>query len=309
MGVNQKMKLYNIYRICKQNVDCVKSYTIKKNAKTLHYEIDNWVKLKNVFDIICKIPSFKNCVLDYIKAVPVLVREDVSPQIDPTTAQNLNGKLKIIYNKMDTIIDLYESMNLDNGGKNGIDIKLPQCEYLDDYVSNLQDLNFIFSQCPFLRCEGEIFKFESVDVGSNWLKLTIATTTTCVLLNNVAALVDKAFILRSHYIEIQQQEEMLKSIQIKNELTKEQIETFKLIRSTYTNAAISLLENDLGELKDSEERDKAERSLEKLADLLNKGCEIYATLDSPEEIQTLFPEIQGSLELSDDIIKYIEEKE
>ena len=43
--------------------------------------------------------------------------------------------------------------------------------------------------------------------------------------------------------------------------------------------------------------------------LLDKGCEIYATLDAPEDVQLLFPEIQENLELPESIIKYIEEKE
>lgn len=209
---------------------------------------------------------------------------------------------------MQTIIDLYENMNISNGG-NGVDIKMPPCDDLKDYISYLKDIDFIFSQCPFLQYENEIIKFDSVDVGSNWLKFAIATTSTCMILTGVAALVDKALILRSHYISIQQQEETLKSIQIKNELSKEQIETFNLLRATYMKDAISSLEKDLGELDNPEERDKAERSLEKLELLLEKGCEIYATLDSPEEIQSLFPEIQGNLELPDNIMKYLEEKE
>ena len=75
------------------------------------------------------------------------------------------------------------------------------------------------------------------------------------------------------------------------------------------DAAVSILEKDLGNLKDPEERDKAERSLEKMVDLLDKGCEIYATLDSPDEIQALFPELQNNLELPDNIVKYLEDKE
>lgn len=118
-----------------------------------------------------------------------------------------------------------------------------------------------------------------------------------------------ALILRSHYISIEQQEETLKSIQLKNELTSAQIETFNLLRKTYMNTAISLLENDIGKLDNPEERDKAERSLEKLELLLERGCEIYATLDAPEEIQALFPEIQGNLELPDNIMNYLEDKE
>lgn len=308
MGVNQKMKLYNVYRLCKQNIEKFNDYVAKKNEKTGLYIIYNWNNIKQSLELIKKIPSFRNCVNDYIYSVPVLVRENVSAEFDHTTAQKVNSKLNVIINKMQIIIDLYESMNLGDGG-NGIDIKMPPCDDLKDYISYLKDIEFIFSQCPFLQCENEILKFESVDVGSNWLRLTIAATSTCMILNNTAALIDKALILRSHYASIRQQEETLKSIQLKNELTKEQIETYNLLRSTYTNAAISLLENDLGELKDPEERDKAERSLEKLANLLDKGCEIYATLDSPDEVKVLFPEIQSNLQLPDNIAKYIEEKE
>ncbi len=208
---------------------------------------------------------------------------------------------------METIIDLYEGMNIGEGG-NGIDIKMPPCDDLKDYILYLKDIDFIFTQCPFLQCENEILKFESVDVGSNWLKFVVTSATTCMILNNTAALVDKALILRSHYISIQQQEEMLKSIQLKNELTSAQIETFNLLRKSYVDAAISSLENDCGKIDNPEERDKAERALEKLEILLEKGCEIYATLDSPEETQALFPEIQGNLELPDNIMSYLEDK-
>lgn len=307
MGVTQKMKLYNVYRLCKKHVDWLEDYTFEKDDKTGIFIIHTWSLLKRKLDILKNIPSFKGHINDYISTVPVLVRENVSPQIDPVTAQKLNLKLEHICQKMRTIINLYESMGLKEGG-NGIDIKMPPCEYLDEYISYLQEINFVFTQCPFLQCEGEILKFESVDVGSNWLKLTIATTTTCMLLNNTAALVDKALIIRSHYASLKQQEEILRSQQNKNELAVEIINSYNFLRSTYMNAVIKQLENDIGELKNPEELDKAERSLEKLADLLDKGCEIYATLDAPEDVQALFPEIQGNLELPDNIINYLEEK-
>lgn len=308
IGVTQKMKLYNVYRLCKQNIDFLDSSVARKDDKSGLFVISTWSKIQERFELIKKIPSFKDYINDYINSVPVLVRESVSPQIDASTAQKLNSKLKVITNRMRVIIELYESMEIGDDG-NGIDIKIPSCDNLKEYISYLKDIEFIFSQCPFLQCEDEIIKFGSVDVGSNWIKLAVAGATTCVVLNNTAALVDKALILRSHYVSLQQQEETLKSIQLKNELTQEQIQTFNLLRSTYMNSAISLLENDIGELDNPEERDKAERSLEKLEALLEKGCEIYATLDAPEDVQALFPEIQGNLELPDSVIKYIEGKE
>ena len=219
IGVNQKMKLYNVYRLCKENIISLEIANFKKDSKNGVYTISYWPSIKKALDIIKQIPMFKQIINDYINSVPVLVRENVSPQVDPTTAQNINSKLKIITDKMNAVIELYESMNLGDDGT-GIDIKLPPCDNLKDYIAYLKDIDFIFSQCPFLQCENEILKFQSVDVGSNWIKLTLATASTCMILNNTAALMDKALILRSHYISIQQQEEVLKSVQLKNELTE-----------------------------------------------------------------------------------------
>lgn len=305
------MKLYNVYRLCKQNIKFFKKQNFNKkevNNNQITYELKNWTEFRTQLKVIRKIPVLTDYVNDYFNTIPVFLQDEGIIELSSQTATKLNSIKFSICSRMQTIIDLYENMNISNGG-NGVDIKMPPCDDLKDYISYLKDIDFIFSQCPFLQYENEIIKFDSVDVGSNWLKLAIATTSTCMILTGVAALVDKALILRSHYISIQQQEETLKSIQIKNELSKEQIETFNLLRATYMKDAISSLEKDLGELDNPEERDKAERSLEKLELLLEKGCEIYATLDSPEEIQSLFPEIQGNLELPDNIMKYLEEKE
>lgn len=309
IGVNQKMKLYNVYRICKRNIDFFENIKIIKDENNVNtFKIINWKEIETKLNIIRKIPILKEYVDCYFDIIPIFIREKSILEFSNTIASRLTSQQKNICDRINTIIDLYESMNLGDGG-NGIDIKMPPCDDLKDYITYLKDIEFIFSQCPFLQCENEILKFESVDVGSNWLRLTIAAASTCMVLNNTAALVDKALILRSHYISIRQQEEILKSQQNKNELSKEIIESYKFLHDTYMDAAVSILEKDLGNLKDPEERDKAERSLEKMVDLLDKGCEIYATLDSPDEIQALFPELQNNLELPDNIVKYLEDKE
>lgn len=311
IGAGEKMKLYNVYRLCKQNIEYFSKPNLTRLAEEktpVIYKMENWAEFKGKLEKIRKIPILKDHADDYFNAIPVFVFDKEVIEFSTTTATRLDTIKKSICDRMETVINLYEGMNLSKGG-NGIDIKMPPCEYLSNYISYLKDIEFIFYQCPFLQCEDEILKFDSVDVGSNWLKLTIATASTCVILNNTAALVDKALILRSHYNSIRQQEEVLKSQLNKNELSKEITESYKLLYNTYMDAAVSMLEKDLGELQNPEERDKAERALEKLVDLLDKGCEIYATLDAPTEIQTLFPEIQGSLELPDTIMKYIEDKE
>ena len=311
IGVNQKMKLYNVYRICKQNIDYFKKSNLTKQVvenNNVIFQLENWIEFKEKLQSLRKLSILKDYIDNYFNIIPVFISEKEIPKVSSTMASQLESIKKNICERMETIINLYESMNLGDGG-NGIDIKMPPCDDLKDYISYLKDIEFIFSQCPFLQCENEILKFESVDVGSNWLRFTIAAASTCMILNNTAALVDKALILRSHYTSIRQQEEILKSQQNKNELSKEITASYKFLHNTYMDAAISILEKDLGDLKDPEERDKAERALEKLTNLLDKGCEIYATLDAPDDVQALFPEIQSNLELPDNIMKYLEEKD
>jgi len=260
-----------------------------------------------VLNIINKIPALTNYVNDYIQSVPDSLRDNTSPRMEIDRYNNFISRKNILYNKMQAIIELYESMNLENDG-NGLDIKLPHCETLKEYISYLKDLEFVFSLCPYLHSEDESLKFGSVDVGSNWIKLTIAGASTCLLLANVASLVDKAIILRSHYLTLAQQEEVLRSQQIKNELAEENVKFFETLRTTYTNIVINQLEKESNDTWNPEERDITKVSLEKLIYLLDKGTEIYATLDSPANTQALFPEIQGNLELPDNIMKYLESK-
>ena len=308
MGVAPKMRLYNVYRLCKKYVNIIAENKITtEDNKT--YKLQNWIELKKVFAILEKIPVLKKYIRDYIDSIPEFSRRNDIPGFGSDTVRDIGTAKSKMTNIMNAIIEFYESMNISSGEKNGIDIKLPPCEDLKEYINYLKDFDFIFSQCPFLQCENETLKFESVDVGSNWIRLAVASTSTCFLLSNIGSLVDKSITLRSHFITVQQQEEMLKAVQMKNELAKDEIKFFNSIRDAYMNTAIKELQEQCGDLKDGEEKGKAERSLKKLCELIDKGAEIYASIDAPEEVQVLFPEIQGNLELPGEFIKYLEDKE
>lgn len=315
MEVTAKMKLYNVYRICKKYIDFNEIIEVASNEelnsagtkKITVYSIKNWPNLKNVLIYISKIPALKPYVDDCIRAVPDTLQEDKIIRVNYDKYSVINNKQNILKSKMKNIVELYESLNIETG-ENGIDIKLPPCDDLKEYISYLKDLDFIFSQCPFLQYDNEVLKFDSVDVGSNWVKLTVATASTCFIISSVASILDKAISLRSHYISVQQQEELLKSQQIKNELAEEEINLFKKLKNAGMNTIIEKSEKEFKKSLTPEEKDKVKRTLDKLIILLDKGCEIYATLDAPEEVQALFPEIQENLELPDSIVNYIEDK-
>lgn len=168
------MKLYNVYRLCKQNIEFFKNHNLNKkvvNNDQVIYKLENWSEFKDHLKLIRKIPVLTDYVDNYFNSVPIFIQDKGALELSSQTATKLNSIKFSIYSRMQTIIELYENMNISDGG-NGIDIKIPPCDDLKEYILYLKDIDFIFSQCPFLQYENEIIKFDSVDVGSNWLKLT-----------------------------------------------------------------------------------------------------------------------------------------
>ncbi len=216
---------------------------------------------------------------------------------------------------MKMIIELYESMNNNGETEKGIDVKIPQCESLGEYISYLKEIDFIFTQCPFLQRDGGIIQFKTVDVGSQWLSFIIAGATgaaaVTAILTSLATLIDKAVQIRSHMLNLRQQEEILRTKKNQNNVLESSLEVFQTLKEHYFSEAMTDLEKENEDipLKDGEERGKVEKSLEKLCNLMDKGVEIYASIDTSKEIQVLFPPLQDKAELPDSVIKYIEDKQ
>lgn len=306
-----KMRFYNVYFLCKNLIQIFQEDRIETKKTNQEYYIQNWDEYKTALESLRQIPMFKISVDEIYNTIPVFVRENAKPEIDYSTCNLFINKNKNIVYKMNTLIELYESMDLKDN-KKGIDVKIPSCNELKDYIWYLKEIDFIFTQCPYLLCSDEQIQFSNVDVGSNWLsfviEISVGSTVAYGILNNMAKLLEKAIILKSNYLSVRQQEEALKIAQKKTELADREIEIFNTLKKHYMSEAVSQLEEEINPLKDGEERGKVEKSLEKLTVLLDKGVEIYASLDTPKDVQVLFPEIGETKRLPDDILKFIEDK-
>lgn len=304
------MKLYNIYYLCKKLIDIFDEDRFEFETKSSYY-INNWEEYREALDALSQIPMFKESSDKIYRLIPVYVISDDKPLISDSIKNSINRLNSSIISQMSTIINLYESMELDNT-KNSIDIKIPNCTSLEDYMSYLKEVNFIFTQCPYLLHENESLHFSNVDVGSNWLsfiiELSAGTALTCYIINNIATLLDKAIKLKSHFISVKEQEETYKIAKKKTELAEEELEIFSTIKRQHMTDTIVQLEEEIEPLNDGEERGKVEKSLEKLMELLDKGVEIYASLDSPKDVQVLFPEIGDTKKLPENILKFLEDK-
>ncbi len=306
------MRLYNIYYVCKtclpvlENVDLPSTQRSSK-WESSQFQIYEWNDCNTALNELRTIACLKKYVDDLY---------DLLSNLDTDTDVLIvysDIKNKFIYafnnimNAMKTIIDLYESMEL-SGGRSGIDVKIPKCNSLKEYMDYLKELEFIFTQCPYLTINDEEIKFDSVDVGSQWITFFIVSAGTLVILNNLAKLIDKAVSIKSHLTTVKHQEELLEIQKQKNEIADEIINAFKIVKRTMMNKYIEDLEDELGKLKDGEERGKVEKSLEKLIYLLDKGVEIYSSIETPNEIKELFPVSENNPILSDNIIRFLSDK-
>jgi len=304
------LKLHNIYYLCKNLFDILNAVTFDTHEINRSYYINNWLKYVDALNAIYQIPMFKKTSEQIYECIPVFVRKQNRPIVDADTKNNFNRLNNSVLAQMKTIINLYESMEINNDG-DGIDVKIPVCKDLDEYIYYLKELNFIFTQCPYLLCKDEKIQFSNVDVGSNWLsfliELSAGSAMTCYILTNLAKILGKVLVLKSHYQSIKEQEEALKIAKKKTELLDEEKEIFTTLKKYYMNDAIDKLEEEIEPLKNGEEKGKVEKSLEKLTNLLDKGVEIYASLDTPKDVQVLFPEISETKKLPDNVLKLLED--
>lgn len=70
------------------------------------------------------------------------------------------------------------------------------------------------------------------------------------------------------------------------------------------------LEGECGiSLENDEDRDRARRSIDKMAMLIDKGVEIYSAIETPQEIKVMFPFSENAPLLPEGLQKLIEAKE
>ena len=301
-----------MYYTCKNYIEMVANMKIPSRATssgTVWY-ITEWKEKSIVLNELGKMIALREDARRLYETIPIIYRDQ--DRFDITSAVKddfVKAREKLIV-AMKTIINMYETINSNkiNDGKCGFDIKMPEFRDLGEFSKCIADLDFIIKQCPYLNKEGEI-RYGTIDVGSTWLTFIIAGAAATTILSNLSKIVDNAVKIKSHIATVKMQEEALRSVEIKDEIAAEVLDAFKKTNKVLTQNSVAELENELGKLKDGEERDKVGKTLEKLGFWLDKGMQIYSAIDAPAEIKDVFPVQQEVNFLSDDLIKLLESKD
>lgn len=312
------MKLRNIYVICRDNYDSIKhingqNVTI---ANRTEIKVSGWDDARNALIRLREVASFMDEADSLIEAVPGLYRNSGTFSVNNDEWNRISSAKSTLIRTMDDTMNLYEKMGMDNEERSGIDIKLPKFNDFSEFVKYLDDIEFVLTKCPFLQDKDEKIEFENVDIGSTWLTFFIAggvaTAGASVLLNNIAAFIDKCIIIRSHFLTTQKQKLELED-EKRDENEKKIIS--KYIDDSYkkvVDAAIKELEEVTKypvKNEDGDEIGRIKQCFEKMGILIDKGLQIRASIDSPNETKVLFEPLEMKYLSISENLKLIEANE
>lgn len=194
------------------------------------------------------------------------------------------------------MIDLYESMGFEENSAQGIDIKLPECKDFQEFRKCIDELDFILYKCPFFKSDEEHLQFESMDVGSLWITILAVSTvgvSASVLLNNIAAFIDKCYVIKSHQLTIKQQEVIYGNMETDQKTKEQYLDGLKLVYDQIVKSTVVELEEITNiKLEDGEQVGIVSQAFDKTISLLDKGLQIYTTIDTPREVQNLFEPLE-----------------
>lgn len=286
------MRLQEVYYRCKKMLNEWADPVFKDqklpNGAT-NYTLENYRLINQCLVDSKKIKAFESSVnkfraintgLDENCRRPYLVEQEKAAVL--TCYENLHLQIQ-------AIVSLYESFNYDLR-EQGFDIMLPPNITLADLSACTKDLNFVFSQCPILKGDGDEITLSSTDCGSIWLNF-LAVGGGILLLNRLAGLIDRAIIIRSHILSCKQQEALIRQSNAKGDLLESIIKANHDALETLSQKSATAIAKEY-DVSDPEDIEKVSRSLLYLGNWMSRGMEIYASISASDEVKAVFPPIE-----------------
>lgn len=287
------MRLQEIYYICRTVQESWNDLSFdeaKAAGNATYYKLKNADAVRGILADLDAIESFQETIASIRNRSYGFAQSSGEITIDPRVKSALLGDYQKLYIKVSTITELFESLDYRQDSE-GFDIKLPPDISLSDLSKCTKDLDTIFSTCPLFANQENKIKFTAVDVGSMWFTFLVVGTTAVVTLRLIAELVDKALVIRSHYLTSREQEERVRSLQLGNDA----LENAMVINKQITKGLLAKVSTELAEehnISDPEDLGRLRNSIQLMADWMDKGMEVYASIQAPEETKAVFPPIE-----------------
>ena len=286
------MRLQELYMRCRHALSQWSKiqYTERKASSGTYYKIDNPEVLKETLAPLFTIVPLKESIEIMYNVSPDLQRGEWTGEIGTSDKSKIDMAYKKLYDKLDTICNMCEFLNVTNE-REGFDIKLPPNISLSELSKCANDLDRILNGNVILRQINGQVSLCSVDIGSIWLTFVVGGATVTALLSGIAALVDKAVIIRSHMITAKEQEENARKLGLANDLLKSMVDAHKNMISLAAEKAVEELSHEYN-IEESEAKGRLKYDLTTLAEWMGRGMEIYASIDTADETKAIFPPLE-----------------
>jgi hypothetical protein len=292
------MKLRNIYMACKRSVEPIRNVHIYQNTtSTTRYWVSGWNDAQTaILNNLKGIELFEEKIAAFINTIPQALITRNEFEVSSSDWTSIKNRHKELLISIQDVIDLYESMGFEENSAQGIDIKLPECKDFQEFRKCIDELDFILYKCPFFKSDEEHLQFESMDVGSLWITILAVSAvgvSASVLLNNIAAFIDKCYVIKSHQLTIKQQEVIYENMKIDQKTKEQYLDGLKLVYDQIVKSTVVELEEITNiKLEDGEQVGIVSQAFDKTISLLDKGLQIYTTIDTPKEVQNLFEPLE-----------------
>lgn len=296
------MRLYTMYYICKNNIEILKNTKGTQNNPNVDaFRVSNWEQTKKSLENLYSIECLKTYVKNIYDTVPVVFVYQPYIDFNNQTLQKFMKEIGYLIISASSVIDLYESLGYDDA-ENALEVQIPGGLELKKLADMIDDLNFIFNQCPLVEKDSTTSNLLRTDVGSIWLIL-VGTT---AFLTSVGYLMSVTVKAKADIVGIKQAQAIYHEMDLKGNSLETVTNALKEQEKIIMNKYVKELEDMTGKELNPEEEDKVEKCIEKLDDLINTGVKIYAAIDTPREVQILFPEQPELKNISENMIKLIE---
>lgn len=239
-----------------------------------------------------ELPGFQNVSSTFLKIIDYNnPPSSMACMITMESAVEVKGYLNGIRISMLSLMTLVEELGISKR-KHGFDIKLPPHITLRDLSVLIKDLDSVFSQCPLFKKDDGQITYSGVDVGSTWLTFTIGGASAVYILNKLAEFVDKCIMIRSHWLTCKQQEESTRKLKLSNDILDALKKSNQVILEKAKEQVLSELATS-NDITDPEDKERLKFAMNLFIEQMNKGLEIYASIEAPEEIKAAFPPIEA----------------
>ena len=274
-------------------------------------------KYIDLYEEIYEFAKDRLCPIDYFESTILEMNESLKSN-GISKINDMMQNFWLLQEKVNCAISLLETMNCQSEESIGLEIKIPDLNDITEFKKYIDDLEFVFTKCPFFQSDDASLKLETVENGSIWLIFGVAcvsATATAIanmgseLLNNIAAFIDKCFVIKSHKLTCEMQEQQIKNAKIEQKEKEELLKNIDRLYRISVENAIRELQADTGyHIKDGDEKGRVEQSFEKMIKMMEQGLQIHASIDSPQEVKALFAPLEMHYLSMGKEVEKIEEK-